>query len=137
VSHHRKERGIALSGEVLFGRPTFSLLSGLVRPAVGLGISTTGGTDKLYGALLWELEKSAFFLDLGLGLAVHNGNLHGHKPNEKHYGSPVLLYGQVDIGYSITRHHRLLVFLDHMSNAYLAEPNNGLNTLGIRYCYRF
>jgi hypothetical protein len=113
-------------------------LSGLVRPAVGLGISTRReGTDKLYGALLWELEKSAFFLDLGLGGAIHNGSLHGEDPNQKYYGSRVLFYGQIDAGYSITYHHRLSLFFDHMSNVYLAKPNNGLNTIGIRFCYRF
>jgi hypothetical protein len=26
---------------------------------------------------------------------------------------------------------------DHVSNAYLAEPNDGLDTIGIRYIYRF
>jgi lipid A 3-O-deacylase len=138
VSRHRKEHGIGPSADVLLGRPTFSLWSGVVRPIVGGGInSDRDGTDRLYGALLWGIEKSPYFLDLGLGLAVHDGQLHGDDPNQKYYGSRVLFYGQVDAGYSITYHHRLSFFFDHMSNAYLAEPNNGLNTIGIRYCYRF
>jgi lipid A 3-O-deacylase len=82
------------------------------------------------------IEASSFFFDLGLGLAVHDGKLHGDAKDEKHYGSRVLFYHQMDLGYAITEHCRLALVFDHMSNAYLAEPNNGLNTVGLRIGYR-
>ncbi|HYA01941.1 MAG TPA: acyloxyacyl hydrolase [Syntrophobacteria bacterium] len=138
VSHNRKENSYGLGMELVFSRPEFSLLGGSVRPAVGAEVAMdTKGTSKAFGDLLWEIEKANFFFDVGLGGAVHNGNLHGHDPDEKHYGSRVLFYGQTCLGYSYTAHHRLALFFDHMSNAYLARPNNGLNTIGVMFQYRF
>ncbi|MEJ2164086.1 MAG: acyloxyacyl hydrolase [Desulfobacterales bacterium] len=136
-SQHRRESGIGLNGDVVFGRPSFDFPYGIVRPTLGFGISLSGGTNRLYSTLQWEIEKSSFFFDLGPGLAVHDGRLHGDSEDEKHYGSRVLFYYQMSLGYAITQHYRLALFHDHMSNAYLAEPNNGLNTVGLRIGYRF
>lgn len=97
-SHHRRESGIGLSGDVIFGRPSFDFLSGSVRPTLGFGISLNGGTNRLYSTLQWEIEASSFFFDLGFGLAVHDGRLHGDAKDEKHYGSRVLFYHQMNLG---------------------------------------
>jgi lipid A 3-O-deacylase len=136
-SNHRRESGIGLSGDVVFERPSFDLLYGSVHPILGGGVSLNGGTNRLYGALPWEFEKSSFFIDVGSGFAVHDGRLHGDSEDEKHYGSRVLFYHQMDLGYAITEHYRLALVFDHMSNAYLAKPNNGMNTFGLRLGYRF
>ena len=138
VSNSRKENSYGLGLELVFSRPEFSLLGGSIRPAVGAEVCIDiKGTSKAFGALLWEIEKANIFFDAGLGGAIHNGNLHGHDPDEKHYGSRVLFYVQLGLGYSITAQYRLGFFFDHMSNAYLAKPNNGLNTIGISFQYRF
>jgi lipid A 3-O-deacylase len=138
VSHNRKENSYGLGTELVFSRPEFSLLGGSVRPAVGAEVCLdTKGTSKAFGAMLWEIEKANIFFDAGFGGAIHNGNLHGHDPDEKHYGSRVLFYEQLCFGYSFTAKYRLGFFFDHMSNAYLAKPNNGLNIIGISFQYRF
>jgi hypothetical protein len=112
VSHDRKENSYGLGTELVFSRPEFSLFRGSVRPAVGAEVCIdTKGTSKAFAALLWEIEKANFFLDIGFGGTIHNGNLHGHDPDEKHYGSRVLFYEQFCLGYSITRQYRLAFFL--------------------------
>jgi lipid A 3-O-deacylase len=49
----------------------------------------------------------------------------------------VLFRIPIEVGYSITAHHRLMLGFDHVSNAGLASENEGLDTLGVRYGYRF
>ena len=134
----KEESGVDFNAELIFGRPSFCLLSGMVRPNLGLSINNRGDTSKLYGGLLWELEtKSGFFLNLGVGLAVHNGELKTSDEDKKELGSRVLFRIPIEFGYSLSKHHRVSIMFDHVSNAYLAEKNQGLDTLGIRYGYRF
>ncbi|UCE82011.1 MAG: acyloxyacyl hydrolase [Deltaproteobacteria bacterium] len=134
----RKEGGVDINGEIIFGRPSFSLLSGSVRPNFGASINTEGDTSKIYGGILWEVEtKSGIFFDLGVGIAVHNGELDTDDEDQKSLGSSVLFRIPIEIGYSITEHHRISILFDHISNAHLADPNEGLDTLGLRYGYRF
>ncbi len=134
----RKEGGVDLNTEIIFSRPSFSLLSGNVRPNLGLSINTQGDTSKLYGGILWGLEtKSGIFFDLGVGIAVHNGELDTNQEDKKSLGSRVLLRIPIEIGYSITDHYEISILFEHISNAYLADPNEGLDTLGLRFGYRF
>jgi len=41
------------------------------------------------------------------------------------------------LGYNLSRRQRLSILFVHLSNAYLAYPNEGLDTIGIRYGYSF
>jgi len=43
----------------------------------------------------------------------------------------------LEIGYQFGDHHALSVMLDHISNANTASNNEGLDSLGVRYGYRF
>jgi hypothetical protein len=137
-SGSRKEGGVDLNAEIIFGRPGFSLLSGSIKPNLGLSVNTQGDTSSLYGGILWEWEtKSGIFFDLGLGAAVHNGKLETNNEDKKSLGSRVLFRIPIELGYSITAHHRISILFVHMSNGYLADPNQGLDELGLRYGYRF
>ena len=134
----RKEGGVNLNTEIIFSRSNFSFLSGNVRPNLGLSINTQGDTSKLYGGILWELEtKSGLFVDLGVGIAAHNGELDTNQEDKKSLGSRILLRIPFEIGYLITEHYEISILFDHISNAYLADPNEGLDTLGLRFGYRF
>jgi len=134
----RKEGGVDLNAEIIFSRPSFSLLSGNVRLNLGASINTQGDTSKLYGGILWELAmKSGIFLNLGIGAAVHNGELDTSLEDKKSLGSRVLLRIPIEIGYSLSEHHQISILFDHVSNAFLVDPNEGLDTLGLRYGYRF
>ena len=137
-SGSRREGGVDLNAEIILGRPGFSLLSGNIRPNFGLSVNTQGDTSSLYGGILWEWEtKSGVFFDLGLGAAVHNGKLDTNNDNKKSLGSRVLFRIPVELGYSITARHRISILFVHVSNGYLADPNQGLDELGLRYGYRF
>ena len=134
----RKEGGVDLNAEIIFNRPSFSLLSGNVRPNLGASINTQGDTSKLYGGILWELAmKSGIFLNLGIGAAVHNGELDTSQEDKKSLGTRVLFRIPIEIGYSLSEHHQISILFDHVSNAFLVDPNEGLDTLGLRYGYRF
>jgi len=133
-----KESGLDISAEVIFNRPRLVLLGGEMRPNFGLSANTAGNTSSLYAGFTWERTVvSNFFLDLGLGLALHNGKLETADAHRKQLGYSLLFRIPVEVGYALDRHHRISLMFAHMSNAYLADPNEGLDMVGIRYGYRF
>ena len=137
-SGSRREDGIDINGELIFSQPVFSLLSGNVRPNLGVSVNTQGDTSKLYGGMLWQLDaKSGMFLDLGLGAALHDGELETSDEDKKALGSRILFRVSIEVGYGLNEHHRISILFDHVSNGYFADPNEGLDTLGLRYGYRF
>jgi lipid A 3-O-deacylase len=137
-SGFQEESGVDFNAEVIFRHPSFPLLLGTVRPNSGLSINNRGDTSKVYAGLLWELEmKSGMFLSLGIGVAVHDGELETNQEDKKRLGSRVLFRIPIEVGYALNRHHRVSIAFDHVSNAHLASPNQGLDTLGLRYGYRF
>jgi len=137
-SRFREESGVDLNAELIFRWPNFSLLSGLLRSNLGATLNNHGDTSKIYSGFLWEHRwQSGMFLDLGLGLAVHNGELETDDDNKKALGSRILFRIPVEIGLLFAEHHGVSVMFAHVSNAYLANPNEGLDVIGLRYSYRF
>jgi lipid A 3-O-deacylase len=137
-SGSRKEGGIDLNAEVIFNRPEITVMTGTVGLNLGVSVNTQGDTSKLYGGMLWELEmKSGIFLDLGLGIAVHDGELETTEEGKKALGSRILFRIPIEFGWSMNEHYRILFLFAHVSNGYFAEPNEGLDTFGIRLAYRF
>lgn len=136
-SGFRLERGGAINGEVVFNA-SLAAFGGHIRPVIGGTWSTAGDTSKAYAALKWEYETTAgIFFGVGIGAAVHNGILGPDEPDRKALGARYLFHFPFEVGYRIDRHHSLSVYFDHMSNGYTASYNEGLDTLGVRYGYRF
>lgn len=139
----RKESGIDLSTEILFRSPGFMDLIGAPRPHIGLVINTSGGTNVLYGGLAWQWDDliwDGFFAALSLGMSVHDGKLTTFEPGaqgEKEFGSRMLFREALEIGYRFNEHHSLSFVVDHFSNANIESNNEGLDSYGIRYGYRF
>ena len=132
-----EEGGIDFNAEFIFAYPDYSLLSGILRTNLGFSLNSRGDTSKIYSGLLWEyLWNCGIFLDLGLGLAVHDGKL-DNSDDSKELGSRILFRIPIEIGLLFAGHHGISIMFDHVSNAYLADPNEGLDTLGLRYSYRF
>lgn len=133
-----REDGPDLCMELIFNRPLFDLLSATAYPSVGASLNTRGDTSKVYGGFLLQWEPAqAFFFSTGLGLALHNGERDTDSANQKSLGSRVLFRIPIEIGYAVNRHHRIVLAFDHVSNAYLVSPNEGMDSLGIVYGYRF
>jgi lipid A 3-O-deacylase len=118
--------------------PAISFLGGTIRPAVGGTINTVGATSHAYIDARWQFEThSGFFLALGIGAAIHNGQLQLEDWDRKALGSRVLFHFPAEIGYRFDEHNSLSVYFEHTSNGYTVHPNEGLDRLGIRYGYRF
>ncbi len=121
---------------------------GSPRPHIGVTVNTSGETSQAYAGLTWTWTPSdRFIFELGGGAAVHNGQTDGPAldPNEpftaangqKLLGCRVLFRGAVALGVRLNTRHSVTLAFDHISNGYLCEPNPGLDTLGLRWGYRF
>ncbi len=138
------ERGIGLNGELILS-PQVQLFNGYLRPAVGgtYAFSTDGRpvTSKAYADIRWMYEaENGVFVSLGIGAAVHNGIIGGNASDDlsrKWLGHRVLFHFPLELGYRFDKHQSISVYFDHISNGYTSTYNEGLDTLGIRYGYKF
>lgn len=132
-----EKQGVDVNLEVLF-RPSLPLLIGSIRPVAGGTISTSGGTSHGYAGLRWQVEMPlGLFFGLGLGVAVHDGRLDVDRFDRKALGSRALFHIPAEIGWRFDGRNSLSVYFEHTSNAGLANYNEGLDRIGIRYGYRF
>lgn len=136
-SFHR-ENGMDVNAEVLFTSPDFLETIWAPRPHLGITVNTAGNTSHAYTGLTWEYDLPAdFFVDGSLGLSAHNGYLETSRSDRKSLGSPVLFRIGAALGYNLTEKINVSVQYEHMSNAYLANPNEGMDNVGLRLGYRF
>lgn len=136
-SFHR-ESGTDINGEVLFVAPDWLAAIGAPRPHLGATVNTSGNTSIAYGGLTWEWDLPAdFFVDANLGGAVHNGKLDTNDRDRKSLGSPVLFRLGAALGYNLTEKVNISLQFEHVSNAYLVNPNEGMDNAGLRLGYRF
>lgn len=136
-SFHRED-GVGINGEILFTSPDFLEAVLAPRPHLGVTVNTAGKTSNVYGGLTWEWDlPQDFFIDANLGVAVHDGKTETSDSHRKSLGSTALFRLGAALGYNITEKVNVSVQYEHMSNAYLAEPNEGLDRVGLRLGYRF
>ena len=118
--------------------PSMQLFFGTLRPAVGGTINTEGLTSIGYVDARWTIESaSGLFFALGLGAAVHDGNIGREDPTRKALGSRVLFHIPLEFGYRFDAHNSISAYFEHTSNAYTQTYNEGMDRLGVRYGYRF
>jgi lipid A 3-O-deacylase len=146
LSHHRREdhMGVDLNLDVTF-KPAYAVpyFGGFIRPAIGGTLSAIGTNigyiDARYridSPFSLYLPREVFF-SVGLGGAIHNGNRKFEADDRKAFGSRVLFHVPVEIGWQFNYHHSIALYLEHVSNARLASPNEGMDNVGVRYGYRF
>jgi hypothetical protein len=137
-SSDSKEEGPNICAEAILKHTLFILLSATAHPNVGVNFNTQGDTSKVYAGFLLQWESdSALFFSTGLGLALHNGETDVRSDQKKSLGSRLLFRIPIEVGYAFDRHHRIIFAFDHLSNGYLASPNEGMDSLGLIYGYRF
>lgn len=138
-----REPGQALNAEILFDSPGFLEPIWSPRPHFGASVSLEGETDQLYAGLTWTFRP---FDDGGLaplwlsafgGGAVHDGEEEAIDPDRKALGSPALFRFGGEVGWDVTDRVSVSVHYSHVSNAYLADLNEGLDQAGIRLGWRF
>lgn len=113
---------------------------GTMRPVFGGTINTEGDTSHAYIDARWQIDgPSGLFFGLGLGAAVHDGEIGGPgaDPSKKWLGSRVLFHIPAEVGVHLDAHNDLSVYFEHTSNAYTQTYNEGMDRIGIRYGYRF
>jgi len=133
----RESEAVDLNAEVILS-PSLPFLWGAIRPALGGTINFQGDTSHAYLDARWEIETpTGLFFAAGIGAAVHTGDLELESPDRKALGSRVLLHIPLEIGFRLDQHHSLSVYFEHLSNANLADENEGIDYLGARYGYRF
>lgn len=113
---------------------------GAIRPVIGGSINTRGQTSDGYIDARWQGDcPSGLFFGLGLGAAIHDGEIGGagSDPDRKWLGSRVLFHIPMEVGYHLDEHNDISVYFEHMSNAYTQKYNEGMDRIGVRYGYRF
>jgi lipid A 3-O-deacylase len=137
-SFHR-ESGTDINGELLFVSPSFLEVLWSPRPHLGVTVNTDGNTSHAYAGLTWEVPvfSTGFFVDGNLGLSVNDGRRDTDDSDRKSLGSPVLFRLGAALGYNLTEKVNVSLQYEHMSNAYLANENEGMDNFGIRLGYRF
>jgi len=141
---NREEEGFDINAEVQFRPFRFMVPIGAPRPIIGMSINTSGDTNQIYAGFSWQWEDviiDNLFMGFSLGFSLHDGALTRFDPEDadqgKEFGLRLLFRESVEIGYRITPQHSVSLMLDHISNANIADANEGLDGLGIRYGYRF
>jgi lipid A 3-O-deacylase len=144
-----KEDGADIGVEVL-SRPISNLrLIGEPRLALGVNVNTAGQTNQIYAGLnaQWPFARDtfqhgdAFFIEGSVGVTYHDGKLDVTNTPEnedwKSHGSNFLFRTGFGAGYRFNEHWAVSAALYHISNANLAQPNQGSNNAGIQLGYRF
>ena len=113
-------------------------LGGTLRPVVGGTLNTRGDTSHGYFDARWQFELPFnLFLGTGVGVAVHTGLLDPTDIDRKALGSRALFHIPLEVGVRLDQHNSLSIYFEHTSNAGLANYNEGMDRIGLRYGYRF
>lgn len=138
--HNGREDGMDLNLEVRFPSPDLPIFHTLAspRPHLGLAVHNQGVTSQAYGGLTWTMDiGTRFFAEIGFGGAIHTGELDSDDPDREDFGTRVLFRTSGGIGARLTSDLTLTLTADHISNAGLATPNNGMDRVGIMIGYAF
>jgi lipid A 3-O-deacylase len=126
-----------INGEIILS-PELAFLGGRIRPALGGTWNTHGGTSKAYVDARWEYQtRVGIFFGLGLGAAVHNGYLGPTSVDHKALGSRVLFHIPIELGYRFDGGQTVSLYFEHTSNGYTQTYNEGLDSIGLRYGFKF
>jgi lipid A 3-O-deacylase len=163
---HDVDDGISYGGfedgaQIVFGARTTALdeLAFLGKPRVHLlaGVNTSGGTDYAATGLSWRFNMGRrFYVQPGIGIAIHNGKVNLPSPDEPgltpaerlkrindlqtklDLGSRVLFEPELSIGWKATQRLSVELSWIHMSHAKLADDYNpGVADVGVRFLYRY
>lgn len=132
----------AINFQLLFHSPEIDAFRwlGSPRPDLGATVNLAGHESMAHVGLVWHapIAQTRFFVEGGLGVAIHNGALHGAPPPQRDLGCRALIYAQASVGYDFTDQLSGMITLDHASHAHLCGlDNNGLNGIGLRVGYKF
>lgn len=136
-----KEGGKDYNFEFVFVSPDFLGVIWSPKPVVGASINDSSNTNQVYGGLTWEMwfwERFFFNFTFGVAGAPNAKISTPDRTDRKELGSKVLFREAIELGWNIYKRDSISVYLDHISHGTLFnDENEGLDTAGIRYTYRF
>ena len=157
ISYGHFEEG----AQVVFGARTTALdelkVIGRARVHLLAGVNTAGGTNYVATGLSWRFRLSErFYIQPGIGLAIHDGKINYPSPDEPgispaerlkrlsdfetklDLGSRVLFEPELSLGYKATERLSVELSWIHLSHARLAgRYNPGVGDVGVRLLYRY
>lgn len=117
--------------------PRLSSMALAPRPMIGGNLNTAGRTSFLHAGLLWQLPISErFFVEIGLGGAIHNGSVEQSR-HRSAMGCSAAFRESIGLGYRIDARWSVVTTLEHLSNGGLCRRNRGLTNLGASLGYSF
>jgi hypothetical protein len=131
--------GAVVNGELLFPSPDFLYAIGSPRPVIGVDIATAPDAIHFaYVDLNWDAHfTESLYATASLGAAVTSATELHDSTRYKNLGCKLLFHLGAGLGYDLTEHTSIELYADHFSNADLCKPNNGAESAGIRFGYRF
>ncbi|MBO6716380.1 MAG: acyloxyacyl hydrolase [Rhizobiaceae bacterium] len=131
--------GAALNGEFLFASPEFLDSIGAPRPYVGIDVGIAPSPIHfIYAGLAWDYHfTQRFYVSGSVGGAIHTAANLVNPPTQRALGSRVLFHLGLAIGFDITPNLTGQIYTNHFSNAGLANPNEGHDSSGVRFGFRF
>ncbi|MCA1492341.1 acyloxyacyl hydrolase [Ensifer sp. NBAIM29] len=142
--HH--ESGVFPSFTVFFdplgaGRAG-TLAEKILRPRIHAGASvatSSNGINQIYGGLSWDADiTERFFVELGAGGTIHDGDLEDDGSDGPKLGCRVLFREYAAAGYRFDANWNLSATIEHNSHANLCDgPNGGLTRAGLMLGYTF
>jgi len=132
------ERAWALQAEIGFD-PLFRAAGGEIAPMIGGSWAPGAEVDTAHAGVTWTVRGDAAFLRLGIGGVVHNGDSDDPKDyrRRRQFGSRVLFHVPAEVGVNLTGRTWVSAYYVHMSNADLATPNPGMDSVGVRVGWSF
>lgn len=139
IFSHHQFNGAVINTEILFPSPSFLYWLGSPRPTIGADIATAEHAIHFgYAGLTWDTYFSQqFYTTASLGLGVTTAKNLRYSTQYKALGCRVLFHLGAGVGFDINPHASVQLYADHFSNADLCKPNNGAESAGIRFAYRF
>lgn len=155
VDDEGQEQGASVAADVVFDKAEALSWLGSPRPYIGAVVSLDDYTSFAQAGALWRAEGERFYGEAGLGLAIHDGELHLPRPDpslsaaenarrlrdlqtRNQFGSRVLLHVTLAVGYRVTDKLAMELGTQHWSQGgAVSKDNDGADILFLRGAYRF
>lgn len=152
---HEPEQGTSVVVDYLFKPPKLLKFAGSPRPYLGAQFSLDGFTNFAQTGLIWRMERGRAYLDLGAGLAVHDGDLSLPPPmvglpleenirrrrdrdTRIEYETRIQYHATFALGWRVSPRWAVELEGQHWSNGHLgSDIHDGADSLGLRGAYRF
>ena len=122
-------------------------VSGMLVTGVALGADSSGWTVHPYLQDRWTIQLGVFYPDVSTTAELDNSALQWGTQvdfeddldlaDRKALGSRILFHIPLELGLRLDDRNSVSVYFEHVSNGNLADANEGLDAIGLRYGRRF